>query len=186
MNKSIVSIGIDLSLTGTGVVMIKNGKIVLEKLIKSKPSGDLPVHELERIQRIVNEILNCTKSTTIDIAVIENLAFGVRNATSLTQLAGLNYFTRAMLHAQGIPFVLVAPTTLKKFITGNGAAKKDVILMEVFKKYNVAFVDDNLADAFSLSKIGEAVLDGDIRVSQAERDVIKLIKKQYEPKQKKK
>ncbi len=177
MSKSIVSMGIDLSLTGTGVVLLKNGKVILEKLIKSKPSGDKPIDELIRIENIVKEIYACMDGFSVDIAVIENLAFGVRNATSLTQLAGLNYFTRSMLYSEKIPFVLVAPTSLKKFITGSGASKKDVMLMEVYKKYNVAFVDDNIADAFSLSKIGECLLFSH-KLNNTEKEVINLIKKQ--------
>src|ERR1035437_6195346 len=107
MKKSIISVGIDLSLTGTGVVILQDGKMLDQKLIKSKPVGDTVLYTKGKV---------C-------IVVIENLAFGVRNATSLTQLAALNYFTRKIFMEVEVPFVLVAPTSLKKFATSNGAAK---------------------------------------------------------------
>lgn len=175
--KDTLSLGLDLSLTGTGVILLKNGKIVGQKCIKSKPVGDKPLDELKRIMKIVEDIEMCLTAWTVDIAVIENMAFGVRNATSLTQLAGLNYFVRAMLWSRGTKFVLVAPTTLKKFITGSGASKKDVMLMETYKRYKVTILNDNENDAFGLAKIGEILLKpGALPTFQQE--VIKLLRKQ--------
>lgn len=179
MSKSITSLGLDLSLTGTGVVILTDGKLVKQVLIKSKPVGDKPVDELKRIEKIVDEIHKATCSLTIDIAVIENLAFGVRNATSLTQLAGLNYFVRSMCLVTGIPFVLVAPTSLKKYVTGNGAAKKDAMLMETFKRWGVTMLNDNECDAYGLSQLGLALMGGNSKqTTKIQNEVVSLIKKQ--------
>lgn len=179
MNKSITSIGIDLSLTGTGIVVLQDGKILEHALIKSKPVGDLPINELKRIQKIVNDIEVIVIKYPLDIAVIENLAFGVRNATALTQLAGLNYFTRAMLSSKDIKFVLVAPTSLKKFVTSNGAAKKDMMMMETYKRWGVTMMNDNEADAYGLSQVGLALLGGNSKnTTKIQEEVINLIKKQ--------
>ena len=179
MNKSITSIGIDLSLCGTGVVLLKDGKILEQKLIKSKPVGDKPINELKRIQKIVEEINILVEKYDPNIAVIENLAFGVRNATALTQLSGLNYFTRALLAGKEIPFILVAPTSLKKFITLSGASKKDVILMEVYKRWGVTILDDNCADAYGLSQIGLTLMEANSKsIVKVQQEVINLLKKQ--------
>jgi Holliday junction resolvasome RuvABC endonuclease subunit len=161
--QKIITLGLDLSLTGTGVIILENGKIIKRILIKSKPVGDLPIDELKRIQKIVSDIENTFQDKNgtgpyINVAVIEGLAFMVRNATALVQLSALNYMTRALLKDHGIPFVIVAPTSLKKFVTGSGASKKDVMLMETFKRYNVSILNDNECDAFGLAKIGEALL----------------------------
>lgn len=176
---SITSLGLDLSLTGTGVVILKDGKIIKQELIKSKPTGDKPIDELKRIVKIVDDISKVMCSTTFDIAVIENLAFGVRNATSLTQLAGLNYFVRAMLYNSNTPFVLVAPTSLKKFATSNGAAKKDEMLIAVYKRWGVTILDDNINDAYCLAQLGLALLEGNIKdTTKIQKEVITLISKQ--------
>jgi len=182
MTKTITSLGLDLSLTGTGVVILRDGKIIKQHLIKSKPVGDKPIDELNRILKIVSEIKNEITATSIDIAVIENLAFGVKNATSLTQLAALNYFVRNMLaHDCGyeIPFVLVAPPSLKKFITGSGNAKKDVMLIETFKRYGVTILDDNVCDAYGLAQVGLALLDGNSKaIIKLQEEVLTLLRKQ--------
>lgn len=160
----ITTLGLDLSLTGTGVVILEDGKITKRILIKSKPVGDLPIDELKRILKIVDEIetvimdYDNQDTQPIDIAVIEGLAFMVRNATALVQLSALNYMVRAKLMDYKIPFVIVAPTSLKKFVTGSGASKKDVMLMETYKRYDVSILNDNECDAFGLAKIGEALL----------------------------
>lgn len=180
--KSITSLGLDLSLTGTGVVILEDGKIIKQHLIKSKPVGDKPIDELNRILKIVSDIKNEITGTMIHVAVIENLAFGVKNATSLTQLAALNYFVRNLLsHECGyeIPFILVAPPSLKKFITGSGNAKKDVMLIETFKRYGVTILDDNECDAYGLAQVGLALLDGNSKaITKLQDEVLNLLKKQ--------
>lgn len=178
-NKLISSIGIDLSLVGTGVIVLENGVISKRQLIKSKPVGDRPTDELARIRKIVEQIKETVDEYRPDVAVVENLAFMARNTTALTQLAGLNYFTRAMLVDYGIPFYLVAPTSLKKFVTGNGAAKKDVMMLEIYKRYGVSLLDDNIADAYALAQVGLALTGGNSKIITAiQQEVLDLLYKQ--------
>lgn len=182
MSKTIKSLGLDLSLTGTGLVILEDGKIVKQQLIKSKPTPDgTPKDEVKRILQIVKDIEEGFKGNVIDIAVIEGLAFMVRNATALVQLSALNYMTRAMLMTHDIPFVIVAPTSLKKFIASNGAAKKDAMLLETFKRYGVTILDDNVCDAYGLAQVGLVLTGGNSKVTtKLQEEVISLLKKQYE------
>ena len=46
-NKNITSLGLDLSLVNSGIVLLENGKIIKQKSIKSKPVGDKPIDELK-------------------------------------------------------------------------------------------------------------------------------------------
>ena len=105
MSKKVL--GLDLSLTSTGYVLLEQGEIIEKECIKSKPSGEYPIDELRRILAIVAEIEEISAKHEIALVVIENLAFGVKNATSLTQLSGLNYFIRKLFFDNKIPFVLV-------------------------------------------------------------------------------
>lgn len=178
--QKIISLGLDLSLTGTGVVILEDGKFVKRHLIKSKPVGDLPLNEVRRIRKIVEEIemIVTDREETINVAVIEGLAFMVRNATALVQLSALNYMTRAMLDDYHIPFVIVAPTSLKKFVTGSGASKKDVMLIETYKRWGVSITNDNECDAYGLARVGEALLSTDIKSTSFQQEVLALLKKQ--------
>ena len=176
-----ISIGLDLSLTGTGLIILQDGKIIKQKLIKSKPVGDLPLNEVRRIRKIIEEIELIVGENSPTIAVIEGLAFMVKNATALTQLSALNYMTRAMLDDYNVPFVIVAPTSLKKFVTGNGASKKDVMLIETFKRYGVTILDDNENDAYGLAKIGEAInMTKKENLPVFQQEVLEKLKIQYE------
>lgn len=177
-----ISIGIDLSLTKTGYVVIHDGgKVLVSGLIKSKPNGDTPINEVVRIRNIIHglkaKIDECL-SYAPDTVVIEGLAF-MAQGTSLVQLAGLNYLLRSLLVDLGWPFVIVAPTSLKKFITGSGRGDKDMIMMAIYKNYGFEAADNNIADAFGLAAAGMALLDTPIiKLLKPQREVIKLLKKQ--------
>lgn len=169
-----ISLGIDLSLSSTGCIKMEDGKIIDKQLILSKPSGKLPFEELLRLIKIRDSI----DINNISIAVIEGVAYGIRRTTSLSQLSGLNYMVRDYLRMKNIPFIIVAPTTLKKFITGKGNCAKDVMLLETYKRYKISFSNDNLADAFGLAIIGEALLNKDIKLTKFQQEVINLLKSQ--------
>lgn len=180
MAKNIKSLGLDLSLVGSGLVILKNGKLEKQKLIKSKPIlNGKPIDEVGRIRKIVEEIESIISDELPSIAVIEGLAFMVRNATALVQLSALNYMTRAMLVDYHVPFVIVAPTSLKKFITGSGVAKKDVMLIETYKRYGVSILNDNECDAYGLAQVGLALLGGNSKTTtKLQEEVLMLLKKQ--------
>lgn len=168
-----ITLGIDLSLCATGIVRITNGKLTTQKLVKTKPTCD-NISELQRLLKIRSEI----ETTDVDIAVIEGLAFSVRNSTALVQLSGLNYLVRELLYENKIPFILVAPTSLKKFATNKGNCQKDEVMLACYKRWHTTFKDNNLSDAFILAKIGEALLDKEVKLTTIQQEVITLLQKQ--------
>ncbi len=177
--KSIItSIGIDLALVNSGIVVLENSSIAKKVSIKSKPSGDRPTDELKRIRKIVQEIEDIVSDYNPSIAVIENLAFAIRSTTSLTQLAGLSFLTRAMLSDYRIPFILVAPTTLKRFATGKGNSEKDHIVLAAYKEYGIDDINNDIADALFLSKIGSMILGYDKPKAIYQTETIELLNKQ--------
>lgn len=176
----IVSIGLDLSLTGTGVVVMVNGKTVKSVVVTSKPTDKTAPGELARLLKIRSEIWKVIGGYLPDVVVIEGLAFMAHNTTALAQLAALNYLVREKLFAFGLRFVVVAPTTLKKYITGKGNAPKEQMLMETLRNYGVAFVDNNLCDAFGLATLGNHVMDTEMVGVSTREEVVALIRPQLE------
>jgi crossover junction endodeoxyribonuclease RuvC len=168
-----VSLGLDLSLSKTGYVTVSGGKILKEELITSKPSGESSLAELKRLIGIRDKI----KLTGIDIVVIEGPAMMIRQTTAFVQLCALNYMVREHVMLADIPFVIVAPTTLKKFVTGKGNCQKDLMLLEVYKRYGVYLTDNNISDAFGLAIIGEKLIAGG-ESNLKEKEVTDLLKKQ--------
>ena len=178
-----ITVGWDLSLAKTGYVIMNDGVVIASGLIKSKPTGDKPIDETRRIVKIATDIVNTIDRYLLPrepaLIAIEGLAFMARNTTSLVQLSGLNYLMRIRLDERKIPFVLVAPTSLKKFITQKGNADKNLMMMEVYKKYGFESLDDNVADGFSLAVVAQAVMGSPVKtLTIPEGEVIALIKKQ--------
>lgn len=176
--------GADLSLSGTGVVILKDGELLHQKLIKSKPTTNA-VDEVKRLLGIVEDLLVHVSVDKPVLVVIEGLAFMARNTSALVQLSALNYLFRAALVNQNIKFVVVAPSTLKKFVTGKGSGPKDVMMLETFKRWGVTLVDNNICDAYGLAKIGEAILNVNDKKKWAEltapqQSVVKLLIQQTE------
>lgn len=179
-----ISIGLDLSLTHTGFVAVDDkGKIISREVIKSKPVGDKPMDEICRIIEISDKIIhNIAESLngniTKNVICIEGLAY-MAQGTSLTQLAGLNYLIRAQLFYYELPFIIIAPTTLKKFITGSGKGDKDMMMMAVYKNYKFESTDNNECDAYSLAICGLGVMDSPIKkLNKPQLEVVNLLKKQ--------
>lgn len=167
-------LGLDLSLSSTGAIRVEKGKITGRQLIKVKPRGAKPSDELQRLQEIRDSI----NVTGIEFAVIEGLAFMARNTTALCQLAGLNYLVREYLQLSNIPFAVVAPSALKKFVTGKGNCNKDLVLLETYKRYGESFDSNDLCDAFVLAMIGEALLTKDIKLTKPQQEVISVVRSQ--------
>ena len=148
--------GIDLSLVETGLCLLDGGDLVWKMLVKSQP--DQSVKEIERIQKIARTVTGYIDTYKPDLIVIEGLSYGSKNTTSLCQLAKLNFSIEIYCHQMGHHYLIIAPTHLKKFVTGKGNAKKEVMLMKILKRYGLEFENNNLADAYALCRLGEDYL----------------------------
>jgi Holliday junction resolvasome RuvABC endonuclease subunit len=173
--------GLDLSLTGTGMVVLDNGSIMSKKLIKTKPTEKTYIAEINRLLHIKAEIVSEIERVVPDLVLIEGMAFAVRQTTAVMQLAGLNYMIREYLAIKKIPFIICAPSSLKKFILGKGVGPKDVMMLEVYKTFGVSFLDPDTCDAFALAQCGVAVLgESKRKLTKPQEEVKSLLTPQYE------
>ena len=178
-----ITIGLDLSLVKTGVVIIQDdGKVLYSGLVKSKPTGDKPIDETMRIKKIAEDVMEkideIIPNINPDIVAIEGMAF-MAVGTSLVQLSGLNYLIRMLISEFNWPFVIVAPTSLKKYITGSGKGEKDMVTMAVYKNYGFEAGDNNISDAFALAACAMALLGKPLKeITKPQSEVISLLKKQ--------
>jgi hypothetical protein len=66
------------------------------------------------------------------------------------------------LHQTGTRWFELAATTLKKYVTGSGAGKKEVMWLGAYKKWgidqNVLGSSDNILDAYCLARVALAIL----------------------------
>jgi len=148
-------VGLDLSLTGTGVVHIDEVGISTS-LIKSKGTRrDSLAQRAHRLATLREQITDLIPERAL--VVVEQPAYA-SGTGSMHDRSGLWWLMVASL----IPFhnvTEVAPGTVKKFATGKGNAGKDEMLAAAIRRYPSADItDNNVADAMHLAAMGARYL----------------------------
>ena len=146
-----ICIGIDPSFTGTGLIALSNGSVKKERLIASNSKDDVE----DRLVYIADRIVDFCVEFTKPVIYMEGIAFA-KKSTYAHQLGALHFYIRIRLKQIRQTYTVVPPTELKKFVTGKGNCKKDLMLMKTYKRWGVEFDDDNLCDAFCLAKYAQS------------------------------
>jgi len=152
MTQSVKVLGLDLSLTATGIYCDVCGG----EVFKPKTKG------AERLQAIRAAIAAHYEHS--DVAIIEGYSFGSQGRATFN-IGELGGVTRLSLYDASIPFIEVAPAALKKFATGKGNVGKDEVLAAAIRKFNFMGTDNNEADAYILNRIGNSHYNGSIRTT---------------------
>lgn len=139
-------VGIDPSLTGTGIYIIDDDNEPWHSCLENELTGP------ERLVYIRNVVMTAVYDA--DLVVIENYSYG--SSTQAYQAGELGGLLRVMFYETGLTVLPVSPTQIKKFATGKSGAKKEIIIKEVYKRWGVEFDTNDEADAFVLAKIGQA------------------------------
>lgn len=157
-------IGIDPS-TKTGIVILnKNGEVMHKEEIASNEKDDLD--RFDEIAQKVKSLVNKTDKVTI-----EGFSYGSRGRGVSTQY-GIGWILRYVLYYAGVDFIEIPPTTLKKFATGKGNAKKEDMILPIYKRYGFEDKSDNVRDAYVLAQIARA-LDGQGQHTKAQLECLK-------------
>lgn len=139
-------------------VSTKTGVIVLSDDPAFYFSTELENKKLKGLDRVVwfkdatGKLLDTYKPI---VAVIEG--YGFANAFTLVPLVEIGTAVRLACKERNIDIVLIPPNNLKQFATGKGSAKKEMIMLEVYKRWGFDPPTNNIADAYVLSRIGKAI-----------------------------
>lgn len=100
-----------------------------------------------RIAEISDNVI--AHAVDVDVVIIEGYSYGSKGR-AITGLAELGGVIRYRLENLGIPYTVAAPTSLKRYATGKGNSKKEVVLAEAIRRlgYQGASLDE--ADALWL------------------------------------
>lgn len=144
-------VGIDLSLNGTAVVIVDDkGKILNQVRIKTKPVDLIEDRLISICKQVIDSIEN---NKCIERIYIEGLSYS-SSGQSTMELAGLHYIVRCAIHnSTDFTYKMISPPTLKKFVSGVGNCKKNLMLLYAFKKFGEEFNDDNICDAYCLARL---------------------------------
>lgn len=141
-------LGIDQSLTGTGLCVLSDGGALVASAQVS--TDDLRDGErLVFIKRAVAALL-----PGVEFATLEGYSY---NSTGhVFELGEIGGVMKTLLVESGISYISVPPILVKKFATGSTHADKDKMLEAALAQGHNFGEDDNQADAFFLARIALA------------------------------
>lgn len=170
-------VGIDPS-TKTGFVALDEGGNVL----RAKELIGVGNEDPKRMASLIGEVMSFVKPD--DIICIEGFGFSSQQAI---QLGGIGWGIRIALFRRGISYTEVSPAAVKKFATGKGNAKKDEMVLPIYRKWGFEHSSDNVRDAFVLAHIARALSPNvEMRVTKEQLEVLQAIKNPPEKKPKRK
>ncbi|MFQ6118371.1 MAG: crossover junction endodeoxyribonuclease RuvC [Methanosarcinales archaeon] len=114
--------------------------------------------KIDRLLSIKNEIKKLIEKFQPKVFVMEDYSFGARGS-AIYNLGELGGMIKLLVVGRGLELKIVNPLLLKKFITGKGNARKDAMLLYVFKNFGFETTNHNIADAFSLHRFYSEYLE---------------------------
>ena len=169
------TMGIDFSLTATGMVVLHDKEVFASECYR--PKGYVGG---ERLFLIASWAVDQIVAHRPDKVCVES-PFAAPSPAVLAvclQLAELHGTVKALFWRNDIPRPwYVAPTTLKKYATGSGKGQKSDVKMAILKNWGHEFKDDNVADAYVLARIAGAMHGGLLTEREHERECLKSIRK---------
>lgn len=172
-----IYIGIDHSLSGTGVAILGNkGGLMCLETLKSESQGTSIRMRVWRFRALADSVAELVtrylnSETSVGVCCFEQYSFGSNKAhhSSIIE-SGYEVRNRLVALVAG-GLVEVAPTTLKKFACGKGNADKAAVVSAMTKLSKTEFRNDNESDAYALARmaycIGESVDPGNEPARQA-------------------
>ena len=142
----ITILGVDPSLTNTGIVVVRDGAVVLETLIQSEPDMLRP----DRLLKLDDEFSALLKKWDPALVAMEAEIWTSSQAQSSDQGA-VQAVYQMLIREYNLRFLSVNVSHVKKYV---GAKEKDQVLLQVYKRYKREIMDHNIADAFVIAQIG--------------------------------
>jgi len=137
-------LSLDLSLNETGYC-IDTTNLITSGIIKPPKT----LSQYQRIDYNLSKILELVKDNDIKLVGIEAAAYGLKSS-SMNILAEQQGVIKYELRKRGIAVTEGNISSIKKFITGKGNAKKIEVIKALRDKYNILTTNHNECDAIAL------------------------------------
>ena len=139
-------IGLDLSITCTGISLPDGRTLPLRPQTK----GD------ERLVDLRDQVRYWADTSDAGLVVLEDLA-GLYRGEAARVIPMLHGVVRTALMDLGVPYMLINPSSLKRFATGSGTADKTAMRMAAFKRLGREYGTSDECDADWLRVAGQTV-----------------------------
>lgn len=135
--------GLDLSLTGTGIAVIgKDGSVLHRTVVRNGTKKGM-----DRMANIRQEVADYVPDGCV--VALEGYAMGTKGKPfDKGELGGI---VKIALYDRRLVSLIVPPTSLKRYATGNGSADKKAMVGAASRMFNLTPRDDNEADALILA-----------------------------------
>jgi len=107
-----------------------------------------------RLQLIAESVAETLAVWQPAFAAVEAYAY-VKNVDAFVRLVEVGTVIRGVLYKQGISWVEVPPTVLKKWTTGVGNAKKDHMAFSVRQRWQFSSLSHDIIDAYALAQMAQ-------------------------------
>lgn len=169
-----ISIGIDQSLTGFAVtfLQVSDPTQFVTYVYKSPYNG---VQRLKDISEWLMEKFESFRDHHILDIAMEGTVLASQSALVLGELSATvkltiwDYFADYDKQPHLQTPLQIPPMTLKKYAAGKGNAKKQEMLLQIYKRWSIEFNDDNAADSYALARLAGKISKGDIEDAVAEQ-----------------
>lgn len=152
-----IFVGMDPSYNGFGIIIVDSEAVLVDQILlksNTKFEAEDRIIQLEKGFAFISTLIG------LKTVYIEGPAYSSSGAFQL-QMGALHYYLRVFFRKNEVKFKVIAPGTLKKFVTGTGVAKKELILLKTYKRWGVEFDDNNLADAYGLARLALEEFDNE-------------------------
>ena len=145
-------LGLDLSLTGLGMVMLNpDGSVEFEEVVGMRlERGARMKDRVERLIYLAGRVVEVVHDYDPEVVVIEDYAYGAFGATfDLGELGGVvktSLWTRCQIEP-----VVVPSSSARKVVLGHGRPKKKEII-PMLRERGFSFKDHNIADAYVVAE----------------------------------
>lgn len=169
--------GLDLSLRGTGLVVVRGTEVLRSRRLATEaiPDGAVGASAIcglrvqrsgakvyrgsdeECIEWIARRVAAAFRKYKPEIVVLENYAFS-KHSRALSSLHEVGGVVKNRLHLLEAPWVVAAPTEVKKTATGSGGASKAEMLLAA-RRQGLEFRNSDEADGYWCAQWGLENMD---------------------------
>lgn len=149
------ALGIDQSYSGFALAAVTETGYYIQ-VSKLEGSG---VDRLKHAQTLVLSFMDYVEKMTghpISEVAMEGYAFGSQMSHMAGELGGA---VKLALDSRKTTPKIAPPSVVKKYATSKGNAKKQEIILHVYKKWGLELLDDNAADAYVLARMAHGFAD---------------------------
>ena len=150
------SFGIDLSTTATGLVALQASGGPQPTLLGEWEITAPKLDGIARHKYIVTKVMTLLHQFEPDQIVVEGYSLNFKNAASVVPLCEIGGILRLMLVLDKLTWLDPSAGELKGFATGKGNSPKEIVMLNVYKRWGFEASSNNVADAYVLACMGLA------------------------------